>query len=38
MFISAKTVERHKSNILKKLKAKNTAQMVKIGIENGLIM
>jgi DNA-binding NarL/FixJ family response regulator len=38
MFISAKTVERHKSNMLKKFKSRNTAHMVKNAIENGLIM
>ena len=37
LFISSKTVERHKTNLLKKLKIKNTAQLIKIAAENGLL-
>ena len=37
LFISPKTVERHKTNILAKLKVKNTAQLVRIAVENGLL-
>lgn len=37
LFISQKTVERHKTNILGKLKLKNTAQLVRIAAENGLL-
>ena len=37
LFISSKTVERHKSNLLKKLKLKNTAHLIKIAAENGLL-
>jgi DNA-binding NarL/FixJ family response regulator len=37
LFISSKTVERHKSNILSKLKLRNTAQLVKVAAENGLL-
>ena len=37
LFISEKTVERHKSNILRKMKLKNTAQLVKEAVENGLL-
>lgn len=37
LFISEKTVERHKSNILRKMKLKNTAQLVKEAAENGLL-
>jgi two-component system, NarL family, response regulator NreC len=38
LFISSKTVERHKSNLLKKMKLRNTAQMVKVAVENGLLI
>lgn len=38
LFISDKTVERHKTNILKKLKLRNTAQLVKIAITKGIIV
>jgi DNA-binding NarL/FixJ family response regulator len=38
MFISEKTVERHKSNLLKKMKLRNTAQLVKVAVENGLLI
>jgi DNA-binding NarL/FixJ family response regulator len=37
LFISSATVERHKSN-LKKMKLRNTAQMVKVAVENGLLI
>jgi len=38
LFISDKTVERHKTNLIKKMKSKNTAHLVKIAVENGLLM
>jgi DNA-binding NarL/FixJ family response regulator len=38
LFISCKTVERHKSNLFKKLKLRNTAQLVKVAVENGLLI
>jgi len=38
LFISNKTVERHKSNLLKKMKLRNTAQLVKVAVENGLLI
>ena len=38
LFISPKTVERHKTNILKKLNLRNTAHLVKMAIQNGLII
>ncbi|MDP1623766.1 MAG: response regulator transcription factor [Bacteroidales bacterium] len=38
MFISNKTVERHKSNLFKKMKLRNTAQLVKVAVENGLLI
>jgi len=38
LFISDKTVERHKTNILKKLKLRNTAQLVKVAITKGIIV
>jgi DNA-binding NarL/FixJ family response regulator len=37
LFISQKTVERHKTNILSKLSLKNTAQLVRVASENGLL-
>jgi DNA-binding NarL/FixJ family response regulator len=36
-FTSKKTVERHKSNILKKFNLRNTAQLVKMAVEQGWI-
>jgi DNA-binding NarL/FixJ family response regulator len=38
LFISSKTVERHKSNLLKKMQLRNTAQLVKVAVENGLLI
>jgi len=38
LFISSKTVERHKTNILKKLNLRNTAHLVKMAIKNGIII
>jgi len=38
LFISSKTVERHKSNLLKKMKLRNTAQLIKVAVENGLLI
>jgi DNA-binding NarL/FixJ family response regulator len=38
LFISSKTVERHKSNLFKKLKLRNTAHLVKVAVENGLLI
>jgi len=37
LFISDKTVERHKTNILKKLRVRNTAQLVRVAISKGII-
>ncbi len=37
-FISEKTVERHKTNILKKMGLRNTAQLIKISVEQGLLI
>jgi DNA-binding NarL/FixJ family response regulator len=37
LFISAKTVERHKSNIFSKMDVKNTAQLIKIAVEKGIL-
>ena len=37
LFISVKTVETHKTNILQKLGLKNTAELVKYAIKNKLI-
>jgi len=38
LFISEKTVERHKTNIFKKLDIKNTAQLIKVAVEQGLLI
>lgn len=38
LFISPKTVERHKTNILKKLSLRNTAHLVKMAIQNNIIV
>jgi DNA-binding NarL/FixJ family response regulator len=38
LFISDKTIERHKTNILKKLKLRNTAQLIKVAIIKGIIV
>jgi len=38
MFISGKTVERHKTNIMKKMKVKNTAQLIRLATEKGLLL
>ena len=38
LYISEKTVERHKSNILKKMKLHNTAQLIKSAVENGMLI
>ncbi len=38
LFISSKTVERHKSNLFKKMGLRNTAQLVKVAVENGLLI
>lgn len=38
LFISEKTVDRHKTNILKKLSLKNTAQLVKMAVDQGIIL
>lgn len=38
LFISEKTVDRHKTNILKKMNLKNTAQLVKVAVEQGIIL
>lgn len=37
LFISTRTVDTHRTNIMKKLKARNTADLVRITIENALI-
>lgn len=37
LFISNKTVERHKSNMLNKLNLRNTAQLVKVATDHGLL-
>jgi DNA-binding NarL/FixJ family response regulator len=37
LFISIKTVETHKTNILEKLGLKNTAELVRYAIKNGII-
>jgi two-component system, NarL family, response regulator NreC len=38
LYISEKTVERHKSNILKKMNLHNTAQLIKAAVENGFLI
>jgi DNA-binding NarL/FixJ family response regulator len=38
LFISDKTVERHKSNLLRKMHVRNTAQLIKVAMENGLLI
>ena len=38
LFISEKTVERHKTNILKKLNLRNTAQLIKVAVEQGILL
>jgi two-component system, NarL family, response regulator NreC len=38
LFISEKTVDRHKTNILNKLNLKNTAQLVKVAVDQGIIL
>jgi DNA-binding NarL/FixJ family response regulator len=37
LFISARTVERHRANIMGKLKLKNTAEMVKYALHKGYV-
>jgi len=37
MHISTKTVEAHRSNMMKKLRVSNTAQLLKSAIEEGFI-
>lgn len=37
LFISIKTVESHRSNLLSKLNARNSTALVKIALENGLL-
>jgi DNA-binding NarL/FixJ family response regulator len=37
LFVSLRTVETHKSNILQKLKLKNTVELVKFALKNNLI-
>ncbi len=37
LFISARTVERHRANLMGKLDLKNTAELVKYAIENGYL-
>lgn len=38
LFISNQTVERHKSNLFKKMQLRNTAQLVRVAVENGLLI
>lgn len=38
LFISTATVERHKSNLLKKMGLKNTAHLIRVAIESGLLI
>ena len=37
LFISSKTVERHKTNILKKTNTRNTPHLIRLSIQNGII-
>jgi DNA-binding NarL/FixJ family response regulator len=37
LFLSLRTVENHRNNLLQKLQVKNTAGLVKIAIQEGLI-
>jgi two-component system response regulator NreC len=37
LFISVKTVETHKTNILEKLGLRNSVELVRYAIKNGLI-
>ena len=37
LFISNKTVERHKTNILKKTNTRNTPHLIRLSIQNGII-
>ncbi len=37
LYICAKTVEKHKTNILSKLNARSTAHLIKLALEHGLI-
>jgi two-component system nitrate/nitrite response regulator NarL len=38
LFISGKTVERHKANVMKKMKVKNTAQLIRLAFEKGILL
>jgi len=38
LFISEKTVDRHKNNILKKLNVRNTAHLVRYAVESGILL
>ncbi len=38
LFISESTVERHKNNILKKMNLRNTAQVIKVAVEHGILI
>jgi DNA-binding CsgD family transcriptional regulator len=37
LFLSLRTVENHRNNLLQKLNVKNTAGLVKIALQEGLI-
>jgi len=37
LYLSLRTVENHRNNLLQKLKVKNTAGLVKIAIQEGLV-
>ena len=37
LFLSQHTIETHRKNILRKLDAKNTAELIRISVEKGLI-
>jgi DNA-binding NarL/FixJ family response regulator len=37
LFISTRTVDTHRTNIMKKIKARNTADLVRIALENALV-